>query len=168
MKVIFVILMSFLINIGLCADDNNHNNSNLESRFSNEELQGVWIKQDCLSTNISASKSDPYDICKMEYHAFKFVDHYYLEYLSNEKYSDNKDKLKRNYLTFKLREFDKKHWLQLNIFSFKTYYVIIKITKKTKINNRNIVIDFKVGDMILALYNSKKEIIHRLHYRKLH
>lgn len=169
MKVIIIILISFLINIGLYADVDNKNKKKFEANFSYEELQGTWIKQDCLIFKASMNKVD---IGEKKYQSLKFSNKYYIEYASDDEHLYNKKHKIYNYNDFVLKgSYTYNQWLVFHANSKKVYFGISKITEKTKIKKvieGYTIADFQVGDMILTLYSSKtKEIVYRLQYRKL-
>lgn len=137
--------------------------------FSKSELQGEWLKIDCPVFKVMVNKID---FGEKKYQKLTFIDNMYLYVSTDDKNIFLKKRKIFNYNDFVLKESDTPNqWLGLYTNGSFFYFGITKINEKTKIKKvikGHTIADWRVGDMILTLYNNKtNEIVYRLQYRKI-
>lgn len=142
-----------------------------EEHFTSDELQGVWVK--VTLDPVIKKMLNTIELDEMEYESLKFVGKYYYSFRFDERHIYNEDLKVHNLNDYKLQT--SKHnpfqWLGLYQFPRWINFRIQKITKKTAVKkelNGKVVIDWREGDMLLTLYNSKtSKPVYYKQYRKL-
>jgi len=137
--------------------------------FSQDELQGKWIKVDCPYFHVVVNKID---ISEKKYQMLTFISDNYLFESTDDKEQFLKDRKIFNFNDFILKDSNTPNqWLGLYSYPKFIYFGITKINEKTKIKKiieGYLIADLQVGDMVLTLYNSKtNQIVYRLQYRKI-